>query len=193
MERGSGRMITEQRDVGAFSRIESNVGADIMVSIGTPQSVSLTYDDNLIDYVTTKVRGGRLVLESSRSFSSSRDCRVKIVVPRLEEVSVGGSGNIEVIELEGDRLAVNIDGSADVTATGAVGELDVEVNGSGDVDTRDLVAGEVSVEINGSGNVSVMARDYLTVTINGSGDVIYTGDPGQVVKRVEGSGRIRKR
>ena len=156
VERGSGRMVTEQRDIGSFDRIESNIGADIMVSIGSAQSVSLTYDDNLIGYVTTKVRGRKLVIESSRSFSSSRDCQIKIVVPQLEEVSVGGSGKIEVVGLDADRFAVEIDGSADVVASGEVGELVIEVNGSGNVDTRDLAAGEATVEINGSGNASVM-------------------------------------
>jgi hypothetical protein len=193
MEKGSGRMVTEQRDIGSFDRIESNIGADITVSIGATQSISLTYDDNLIGYVTTKVRGKKLVIESSRSFSSSKDCQIKIVVPRLEEVTVGGSGRIEAVGLDADRFSVQIDGSADVVASGEVGELLIEVNGSGNVDTRDLVAGEATVEINGSGDVNVMARDYLTATVNGSGDIVYTGNPGQVVKNVEGSGRIRRR
>ena len=193
MEKGSGRMVTEQRDVGSFERFESNIGADITVSIGATQSVSLTYDDNLIGYVTTKVKGRKLVIESSRSFSSSSDCQIKIVVPQLEEVSVGGSGKIEVVGLDADRFAVELDGSADVMASGEVGELAIEVNGSGNVDTRDLVAGEATVEINGSGDVNVMARDYLTATVNGSGDIVYAGNPSQVVRNVEGSGRIRRR
>jgi hypothetical protein len=193
VERGSGRMATEQRDIGSFDRIESNIGAAIIVSIGATQSVSLTYDDNLIGYVTTKVRGRKLVIESSRSFFSSKDCQIKIVVPQLEEVTVGGSGGIEVVGLDADRFALEIDGSADVVASGEVGELVIEVNGSGNVDTRDLVAGEASVEINGSGGVNVMARDYLTATVNGSGDIVYTGNPNQVVKNVQGSGRIRRR
>ena len=158
-----------------------------------PESATISYDDNLIGYVTTKVRGRKLVVESSRSFSSSSDCRIRIVVPQLEEVSVGGSGKIEVVGLDADRFSVQIDGSADVVASGEVGELAIEVNGSGNVDTRDLVAGEATVEINGSGDVNVMARDYLTATVNGSGDIVYTGNPGQVVKNVEGSGRIRRR
>ena len=193
MEKGSGQMVTELRDIGSFDRIESNIGADIIVSIGATQSVSLTYDDNLIGYVTTKVKGRKLVIESSRSFSSSSDCQIKIVVPQLEEVSVGGSGKIEVVGLDADRFAVELDGSADVMASGEVGELAIEVNGSGNVDTRDLVAGEATVEINGSGDVNVMARDYLTATVNGSGDIVYAGNPSQVVRNVEGSGRIRRR
>jgi hypothetical protein len=193
VERGSGRMVTEQRDLGSFERIESNIGADITVIIGAKQNVDLTYDDNLVEYVTTKIRGKKLVIESSRSFSSSKDCQIKIVVPQLEEIALGGSGNVEVVGLDGDRFSVEIDGSADVVANGAVGELVIEVNGSGNVDTRDLVAGEATVEINGSGDVNVMARDYLTATVNGSGNINYSGNPSQVVRSVEGSGRIRRR
>jgi hypothetical protein len=193
MEKGSGQLTTERREVGAFERIESNIGANITVTIGKPQSVSVTYDDNLMEYVTTKVKAGTLIIESNHSFSSVEDCEIKIVVPRLELINVGGSGRIEIDGLDADRFTVEIDGSADVVANGKAGELDIEVNGSGNVDTRDLIAGEASVEINGSGDVNLMARDYLTANINGSGDIVYTGDPGHVVKSVNGSGRIRHR
>lgn len=193
VEKGSGRQITEQREIGTFTWIESNIGADISVSIGTERAVNLTFDDNLIGLVTTKVKGKKLFIEADRSFSSQQECQLKIVLPRLEGVSVGGSGKIEVLGLDADRFAVEIDGSADVLASGETGELAVEVNGSGNVDTRELVAVEASIEINGSGSVDVMARDYLTAVINGSGDISYYGNPGQVLKRVEGSGRIRRR
>lgn len=193
VEKGSGQMTTEQRETAPFTWVESNIGADVSVSIGSERAVNLTFDDNLVSHITTKVKGKKLLIEADRSFSSDRDCQVRIVLPQLEGVSVGGSGRIEVVGLDANRFAVEIDGSADITASGEAGELDVEVNGSGNVDTRDLVAVEASVEINGSGNVDVMARDYLTAVINGSGDIRYYGNPGQVVKRVEGSGRIRKR
>lgn len=193
VEKGSGHLTTEQRDIGAFTWIESNIGADISVSIGSSRSVNLVFDDNLISYVSTKVRGKKLIVEADRSFSSFNNCHLDIVIPQLEGVSVGGSGKIEINGLDADRFEVEIDGSADIEISGETGELDVEVNGSGNVDTRDLVAGEANVEINGSGNVEVMARDYLTAVINGSGDISYYGNPGQVVKRVEGSGRIRHR
>jgi hypothetical protein len=186
-------MTTEQRDVGSFDRIESNIGADISVAIGKPQSVTVTFDDNIIEYVTTVVKGGTLIIESNHSFSTESQCRMKIVVPQLKGISVGGSGAIEVLGLDAERFALEIDGSADITATGRTAELAIEVNGSGDVDTRDLAAGDVNVEINGSGNVNLMARDYLKASINGSGDITYSGEPAHVVKSVEGSGRIRRR
>jgi hypothetical protein len=193
VEKGSGQVVTELRDIGSFDRIESNIGADIAVTIGASQKVSLSYDDNLIGYITTKVKGGKLIIESDRSISSQENCQFKIVVPQLDGIAVGGSGRIEVNGLDGNRFSVEIDGSGDVMASGEVGELAIEVNGSGNVDTRDLTAGEATVEINGSGDVDVMARDYLTAVINGSGDIRYAGNPGQIVKRVDGSGHIRRR
>ncbi len=193
MTKGSGQLTTEQREVAPFTRIESNVSADIEVVIGKPQRVDLTFDDNLLEFISTKVEGKTLVIESEHSFSSLEGCQLKIVVPQLDAAVIGGSGNITVEGLDANRFAVEINGSGGVSASGKASELSIEVNGSGNVEAQELTASEASVEINGSGNVGVMARDYLTATINGSGDITYTGNPGQVSKSVAGSGRIRKR
>ena len=58
--RGSGDLITEERDVRAFDEIRTAGSFDIYVEVGPEQSVKITFDDNLIDLIETEVRGKTL-------------------------------------------------------------------------------------------------------------------------------------
>ncbi len=88
---------------------------------------------------------------------------------------------------------MEIAGSGDVRAKGKTGTVAIRVSGSGDVHLGDLEARDGNVEVSGSGDVEVWASDSLLISVAGSGDVIYRGDPPKVTKSVAGSGSIRKR
>lgn len=211
--KGSGDMVTEERDVIEFSWIETLGAFDVFVKVGEKQSVLITFDDNLIDLIETKVKGKTLKIYSDESFRSKRTCKIEITVPKLEgattrgsgditvmnvnsdvfECDINGSGDITVKNLEGDFLECRINGSGDFSADGKVEELEIRVYGSGDVDTRDLRAKEANVVIKGSGDARVHADESFDGSVYGSGDIAYYGDPEHTSKHVAGSGSIRRR
>jgi hypothetical protein len=170
--KGSGKLTTEKRDIESFDRIENFISADITVRIGEPQKVELTFDDNLIDLVTTEVRGSTLEIRSERSYSSRKGCKIEIVVPSLEQVGISGSGDMNVSGLKCEDFELDIHGSGDFEGEGEVKYLSVKIHGSGDTEFRDLVSDEVSVSIYGSGDVYLDGEvAEFDVSINGSGDV----------------------
>lgn len=190
--RGSGELTTEDRSVKAFTEIESNIGADMVVTVGKPQSVKVTYDDNIIDMVTTEVKGGTLVIDADGSFSTRSNCLIEITVPMLEAVEFLGSGDIEVHGITGPEFTIDISGSGDVELDGEVDELFAEISGSGEIDARKLVAKDVDIEISGSGEAVVNALASLSGEVSGSGDIRYLGEPEVVRTNVSGSGSIRR-
>ena len=190
---GSGDMETQTRDVKPFSRIKSTGSFDIFVKIGGEQSVTVTFDDNLIEFVSTRVRGKTLQIESEESFSSRRGCRIEITVPELTSVHLSGSGDVEVIDLNQEFFEYSVSGSGDLRAEGKVQEIEIKVSGSGDIDSRDLEAVDAYVRVSGSGDVRVYATESLDAHVSGSGDIAYYGDPKDVSRHVSGSGSIRKR
>lgn len=192
-EKGSGHLETESRDLGPFVRIQSEIGIDIQVKIGEPQNVAVTIDDNLLDNVKTRVRGKTLVISSRGSFSTSRNAQIEITVASLESISLDGSGDISVDGLNGSRFEFDLAGSGSLIASGKVQELEINVDGSGNVDTEDLAAEDVQVEVNGSGDVKVAAVKSFDGVINGSGNIVYFGDPADISTNVYGSGTIRHR
>lgn len=191
--KGSGEIVTEERDVRDFDKIKSSGSFDVFIVVGEEQSIEISYDDNLIDLITTKVKGKTLYISSEGSFSSRKSCKIEINVPSLEAVKLSGSGDIEVSNLDAEFFEYSLSGSGDLIASGKVDELEVHVSGSGDIDTRDLMANIVQASISGSGDIKVYAKERLRGKVSGSGDIEYYGDPDKVSSSVSGSGDIRKR
>jgi len=189
---GSGNLESETRDVSRFTRIEIAMGVDVTVHVGKPQQVTVTFDDNVISTIQTRVHAGTLTIDSKRSFSSDADCHVDICVPELSGFDLFGSGDVQIEDLNGDRLQLGIYGSGNIVIDGKAQWLKVALAGSGSVDARDLLADDAEVEISGSGNVQVNAVSRLEASISGSGDIAYYGDPEDVDSDVAGSGSIHR-
>lgn len=190
--RGSGKMTTESRTVDTFNRVESNLAVTMSIVVGKPQSVELTFDDNLIDFIRTDIDGKTLVIESDESFSSESELVIKITVPSLELIRSQGSGDIDIANVDSKRFRVDLSGSGTIRVDGKSDMVDIEINGSGEVNTADLTSGDVTVTINGSGEAMVLANGELDAEINGSGNITYSGKPEAVHSSVNGSGRIKK-
>ncbi len=190
---GSGALISQTRSTEPFQRIESNLAVDLKIEVGKAQSIAITFDDNLIDFIRTESDGRTLVIDSDESFSTRNNVKVVITVPQLDLVNSEGSGTIDIINLDSKRFRAIISGSGELTANGKADLLEIEINGSGDVRTDEVVAREVTVSINGSGSAEVNAVEVLDGEINGSGDILYVGRPDNVHSSVNGSGTIRKR
>ncbi len=189
---GSGTMTTEVRDVESFTQIEVAMGVDVYVTVGSPQQVKLTFDDNIVDKVRTRIRGNTLEIDTRYSFDCDEDCKIEITVPSLTAFGLAGSGNIEIHGVIDDEFEVDVAGSGDIRIDGQTKRLSIDLAGSGDIDTRELIAEDVEVDIAGSGNVRVYASKSLEADISGSGDVRYYGDPEDVESDVSGSGSIRR-
>jgi hypothetical protein len=192
--RGSGVAKTETRTITDFKKIEMNGGCDLSITVGGATSLTLTADDNLLQYVVTEVRDGTLVFEMKPgSYSSAVHMKAYVTVPAIEGVVVRGSGDVDLTGLSGDRFEYRVDGSGDAKASGKVGTIVAKVSGSGDLNFSDVEAREATVEISGSGDVDVWATESLAVSVAGSGDVTYKGEPAKLTKSVAGSGSVRKR
>jgi hypothetical protein len=108
-------------------------------------------------------------------------------------MSISGSSDAALKQLDTERLSISIAGSGDVKASGRAARLEVSIAGSGDVRARELLAADVSVSIAGSGDASVTAQRTLSVAIAGSGDVEYGGGATLAKRSIAGSGSVRQR
>ena len=192
-KRGSGKFVSQERKVAAFDRIETSGSFDIEVLVGSDQSVTIEFDDNLIDNVITEVRSKTLTISSERSFRSRGDCRITITVPELRSIESRGSGDITVSRLKGTEFKFSLSGSGDLKVEGTVDLFDMVIRGSGDVDARRLRAKETIVTIKGSGDARVFASESIDASVYGSGDIVYYGNPEHSSKEIRGSGSIKRR
>lgn len=191
--KGSGDIVTVERDITEFSRLKSTGSFDVNVSVGEKASLKITYDDNLIELIDTEVHGKTLEISSDESFNSKHNCIIEITVTSLDEVRLSGSGDINIYNVDTDLFELSISGSGDIYAEGKANEVELSIAGSGDIDCRDLIGHDAYVKVSGSGDVKVFADKLLEARVSGSGDVAYYGNPEDVSQSVSGSGTIRKK
>ncbi len=192
MVTGSGKRVTQTRNVSGFDSIQAKSAIELEVTVGPQASASIEFDDNLIQAITTEVRGKTLLIDSKGSWSAGKDPHVRITLPSLNALSNEGSGEVSITGLDGGDLALRLIGSADIHAKGHVASLGVLLNGSGDLHLYDLSADTVKVRLNGSGDVEVTANKTLEAAVYGSGDIDYRGNA-TVTQQVYGSGSIEKK
>ena len=118
---------------------------------------------------------------------------VGISLPEIREVTISGSGDITLFDLQQSSLHLNIKGSGDIKASGVVKQLLGAINGSGDIDAAGLLAIEADLSVKGSGDIRAQVSDSLVASIQGSGDIHVQGSPTSVSRSVKGSGDIRVR
>jgi len=187
---GSGRIIRQVRPVGPFDRVELEDSTNLEVRLGSTRSLTIEADDNLLPLLTTEVRGDTLVLASHGSYRTRHNPRVWLTVPDLREVRLLGSGDVKLLGVANAGLTLDIEGSGDVEAVGRTQMLNATIEGSGDFNLRGLYARNARVRIEGSGDATVAVSDFLDASVAGSGDIRYSGHPGQVSVHRGGSGRV---
>ncbi len=190
--KGSGNEVTVDRTVVGFDKIESSIGADMDITVGGEFKVTLTGDDNIVELVETRVHGRTLEIDSRKNFSTRRDVKLTVSMPKLTELSDGGSGTVVVHKLSGDEFTLDISGSADVTCEGTARKLRIDVAGSGKAEFSGLACDRVNVELAGSGDITLTGTSKeLEIEIPGSGNVdareLKCDD---VTASIDGSGNI---
>lgn len=187
---GSGHMVTVERSLPLFHRIEVDGSTDVEVTIGGPSSALLTIDDNLLDVVRTDVSGGTLHVWAERQFSGGGGV-LRVTAPDVEEIEIRGSGDAVVRGLDGGRFESNILGSGDIHLEGVVDVHDINILGSGELEASGLTSRHVGVLIAGSGSARVDVEETIDVRIVGSGNLEHSG--GQIHDQtVVGSGTVRR-
>lgn len=190
---GSGKAKREVRPVAAFDEIDISGAVDTEIAIAADSRVEISGDDNLVPLVTTKVDGTRLEIDTQKTMRPKLPLVAHITVPRLTAVRVSGSSDVSLHGVHDDSLELSVHGSGNIRGDGAVHQLRIDVNGSGDLDLDQLAAERASVRLSGSGDVAVAASQALDVHISGSGDVTYRGDPPELKKHITGSGDVVKK
>lgn len=159
-EPGSGNLITESRDVPAFDAVDVSSGLNLVLEVvpDGAQAVSVSYDDNLVDNIVTRVRGNTLVVEVDGAFNTFGSGRVvSVTATSLTSVTASGGSNVD--------------------ASGEAREYSLNASGGSDVNLRDLDAETVELEVSGGSDVDVTATESIVGEVSGGADVTVFGSP----------------
>ena len=167
--KGSGRMVTQDwGKAGDYTGISAAAFFDITVSPAA-KTISVTADDNVIDYLVLERDGGKLKFRVNAN--STENISVSVTVPAsasLREISAGSYGKVNCkMPLKGPSVSVSVSSygsvSADIDTPGAA-KLDVSSYGkfAGSVRCSD---GELRISSYGSAQAPVECRNSCKLTV----------------------------
>lgn len=178
--RGSGRVVLEEREVSGFDEIKVTGAGRVFITQGDSESLTIETDDNLLEYIETRVRGKTLEIgfTDDTIFSSSGGRRVldptdgfifQIGVKDLKAIILSGAARVEVNQLTIERFDINLSGAGDIRLDDLnADQLDVLISGAGCVE----VGGEVDVQdvrLSGLGRYQTFDLESREAEVNLSG------------------------
>ena len=122
---GSGRVTSEVRAVGDFTKIDVQGGQRVVIERWDREGVEVRADDNLFRFIETEVRDGTLFVRPAEKvrLRPTEQIIVHVQVIHLREIRASGAVTMDADLGWNDRLDVRVSGASIVTASGATGDL----------------------------------------------------------------------
>ncbi len=188
--KGNGQLANERRAAIAAGGIEVSGPVAVEVKVGPAPMIEVWGDSNLLPLVRTEMSGDTLRVWTNGNLLPQHALRVRFTTPTMTRIHAFGAARLTVTDLNGAKLSVVKNGIETMHLSGRVSNLDMQVDGSGNLNASALYCGNASVNMTGTGFVSLgqVKGDALTVNVHGAGEFVANGMVQSVNAHVYGSG-----
>lgn len=212
--KGDGNVVKEIKYVEPFDKIVLNGIVNLFLKQGDNEKVEIETDKNLIPYIEIKSSDKTLEITTGKNadIKSSTKLNAYITLKNINEIELNSVGNLKStgklelndiniesnsignIELDIDcnKLILECNSIGNVTLSGNADNVDIQQNSIGNVKAFDLKADKLKIENNSIGNSEVYSDKEIYITLNGTGNISYSGSA--AVKKLEknGIGSVKK-
>jgi Putative auto-transporter adhesin, head GIN domain len=191
--KGTGPSIDKKLNVSDFKGIDVSGGIDVILVQGSSESLTLTAQENLFEYITAKVDNGTLKIYTRNNLRPTQPMKARITFKEITNLKVSGGGdthgetpvNVEALDvnisgggdfssaINSEELKCNISGGGDAKIEGKTKVYNISVSGGGDLESK-VSAGSISCRIIGGGDLFLRNEAQASkadIEINGGGDV----------------------
>lgn len=209
---GSGNQVSQNRNVEAFTSVETGGAVKLVLQQDSIQKVSIVADDNIQEHIKTIVNGDRLQIKMDNNFCDAGPITIYVNAKTFSGVSASGtvnvistgrintgdfdldlSGNSKVeLDIIAANFKTNSSGSSEITLRGQARKHELSSSGSSDVDAFDFVVADYSIATSGSSNCRINVLNSLDVQSSGSSEIEYRGNPKRINNDKSGSSSIKK-
>ena len=173
--RGSGDVVSEIRPVSGIDSVRLDNQGDLSIHIGDTESLVVEAEDNLMPFIQTEVRNGKLHItnEGRRWFRHREPIRYTLTVKNIESIEVGSTGSVDAPDIVADDFQLSVRSTGNIVM-GALEarHVDIRVSSTGDVMLRSLEAASLDVSISSTGHVSIRdgRAEYQEIRISSTGN-----------------------
>ena len=208
--KGNGNFQIKEIAVGSFKHLRYQSCLNLIIT-NQVSKIKIEADENIIPLVSVSIENEDLIIEDidNKWFSSKEILKIYIPAQQLGSFENYGSGNISIEEemniptfkfnnqgsgnitlrLKTNQLEMEDTGSGNITILGQAQNIRLSLRGSGNLNAKQLQTEVAEVALNGSGNATINCAEDLNVTISGTGNLSYIGNP-KLEKQLNSTGKI---
>lgn len=186
----NGQLKTEVRSVPDYVGIKLDAPVELTYKVSRAKSLKITAADNILPLITTSVTGGYLTVELKKQAILTQPIQVEASGQNIEAIKILSSSKAVLTGLDGQVLAVTINGAGDALVSGHVNHLSLAISGSGDIDASSLTTDDLDINVSGSGAIKAFANRSVSGDISGAGSVAVRGSASKRMIDVSGAGTV---
>jgi hypothetical protein len=209
--KGSGNITTENRTITQdFKNIEVSHGIKVIVTQTDNKSITVETDDNLQQYIITKIENGVLKIKSDKSYNATETPVVNVKMPIIsslstssgsqisssgllttENINVKSSSGSEInIEVEADHIAIESQSGSSIEVRGKALKLETAASSGSDIVAKDLMTNEVISQGSSGSSTSVYPILKLDAKANSGSSITYHKTPNSISKEENSGGSV---
>lgn len=207
--------IEERSDLTNFNSINISAGLDAIITQGEKEFVEVEADQNILEYITTKVEGNTLIIRwkkginirkhkkatvhitlrelSGVNASSGADVVCNDVI-KTDEISINLSSGADIkLKLDAKNIKANASSGADLILEGIAEKLDVNASSGADIKASKLKAQDVIADASSAAEIKVYAVNTIKANASSGADIDYYGNPKYTNNHSSSGGDIDKK
>lgn len=214
--KGDGNVVTIERNTGDYDALRVGGFYEVELVEGDEGKITLSGEENILEYIETEVRGGTLTIKSrdNMQLKTSFGKKVFITIPvqSIDAIRLSGSGRLySDLNLKADNFKVHTSGSRNVALTvntnnikvissgsstieldGTAAQISVTSSGSSNLRAYELKTDTAEITSSGSSNIRISVEEKIDVKSSGSSNIKYRGNPEKVYSKSSGSSKMSK-
>lgn len=191
--KGSGDLTDRTFNVSGYDGIEVSGGFDVNLVQGSTESVVISAQENLYEYITVEVVAGTLKIGLERNVIQTKGLKARIMLKSINKLSVSGGGDVVAeTRLEVPGLDVNLTGGGDIRTSLKTGELNCRISGGGNAELDGDIA-SFKLNMSGGGDIrSEIKSQEISCSMTGGGDlkIANSGNAKMADINISGGGNL---
>ncbi|MBL4559478.1 MAG: DUF2807 domain-containing protein [Bacteroidales bacterium] len=212
-EKGNGNIQTQDREIGSFTAISASSGLNVYVLQGDKESLRVEADENLMEYIITRVKGNELILKIDGNIRRASKMDIYLTLVNVNEINVSSGADFETrnvinaenldisvssgadakMELNVKELSCSVSSGADATLRGKSVFFYAKASSGSDLKAKQLIAKSCKAKASSGGDVTVYAEEEIEAHASSGGDVSYYGNPAKVNVSDSSGGDVNRR
>lgn len=208
---GSGNVVTEKRTIEApFTKVQASTGVEVILEQGTPTEVEVEVDDNLIQYVVTKVENGTLIVKIDGNINTMESAIIRIKTNTIDGLESSSGSSIRTInklrgttlylksssgstinaDLEYEKVNCESTSGSEIKVSGKALALETKSSSGSEIEAQELAANEILAQSTSGSSTIVNPIVLLNAKASSGSSINYVKEPKKVVKEETSGGSV---